>query len=142
MRLTLLSGGVGGAKLARGFAALSDHELTVIANVGDDDRIYGLAVSPDIDTIIYTMAGREGPQGWGLADDPFAAMKALDSLPIDATFRIGDSDLATNLFRTDRFVGWVVAHLGDDRAGVGLRDRGHHPPCHRRPAENRDPGSR
>lgn len=105
----MLSGGIGGAKLARGFAALPDHELTVIANVGDDDRIYGLAVSPDIDTIIYTMAGREGPQGWGLADDPFAAMKALDSLPIDATFRIGDSDLATNLFRTDRLLaGWSL----------------------------------
>ncbi|MCA1734769.1 MAG: 2-phospho-L-lactate transferase [Actinobacteria bacterium] len=109
MRVTMLSGGVGGAKLARGFAAMPGHELTVIANVGDDDRIYGLAVSPDIDTIIYTMAGREGPQGWGLAEDPFFAMDALDTLPIDASFRIGDGDLATNLFRTDRLLaGWSL----------------------------------
>jgi LPPG:FO 2-phospho-L-lactate transferase len=105
----MLSGGVGGAKLARGLAAIPETDLTVIANVGDDDRIYGLAVSPDIDTIIYTMAGREGPQGWGLAHDPFAAMNALDALPIDATFRIGDADLATNLFRTDRLLaGWSL----------------------------------
>jgi LPPG:FO 2-phospho-L-lactate transferase len=55
------------------------------------------------------MAGREGPQGWGLRDDPFVAMKALDALPIDATFRIGDGDLATNLFRTDRLAaGWSL----------------------------------
>lgn len=109
MRVTMLSGGVGGAKLARGFTALPGHELTVIANVGDDDRIYGLAVSPDIDTIIYTMAGREGPQGWGLSRDPFEAMNALDALPIDTTFRIGDADLATNLFRTDRLLaGWSL----------------------------------
>jgi len=109
MRITMLSGGVGGAKLARGIAALTGHELTVVANVGDDDRIYGLAVSPDIDTIIYAMAGREGRQGWGLAGDDFEAMKALDALPIDATFRIGDADLATNLFRTDRLLaGWSL----------------------------------
>jgi LPPG:FO 2-phospho-L-lactate transferase len=55
------------------------------------------------------MAGREGPQGWGLADDSFVAMKALDALPIDASFRIGDGDLATNLFRTDRLLsGWSL----------------------------------
>lgn len=109
VRLTLLSGGVGGAKLGRGLAAINGVELTVIVNVGDDDRIYGLSVSPDIDTVIYTMAGREGPLGWGLADDPFVAMKALDALPIDASFRIGDGDLATNLFRTDRLLaGWSL----------------------------------
>lgn len=109
MRLTLLSGGVGGAKLGRGLAAVNGVDLTVIVNVGDDDRIYGLSVSPDIDTVIYTMAGSEGPQGWGLADDPFVAMKALDALPIDTSFRIGDGDLATNLFRTERLLaGWSL----------------------------------
>jgi LPPG:FO 2-phospho-L-lactate transferase len=109
VRLTLLSGGVGGAKLGRGLASINGVELTVVVNVGDDDRIYGLSVSPDIDTVIYTIAGREGPQGWGLADDPFVAMKALDALPIDASFRIGDGDLATNLFRTDRLLsGWSL----------------------------------
>ncbi len=141
VRVTMLSGGVGGAKLARGFAALPDHELTVIANVGDDDRIYGLAVSPDIDTIIYTMAGREGPHGWGLADDPFAAMKALDrsadrhdipdrrQRPCHQPVSHGSSSCG------------VVADLGDDRAGLGLWDRGHHPARDRRPAADRSPDS-
>lgn len=109
MKLAMLSGGVGGARLARGLTALPEVDLTVIVNVGDDDHVYGLAVSPDIDTVIYTMAGREGPHGWGLKDDMFAVMNALDALPIDTTFRIGDSDLATNLFRTDRLAaGWSL----------------------------------
>lgn len=109
MKLAMLSGGVGGARLARGLAALTEVDLTVVVNVGDDDHVYGLAVSPDIDTVIYTMAGREGPHGWGLRDDDFAVMNALDALPIDTTFRIGDGDLATNLFRTDRLAaGWSL----------------------------------
>jgi LPPG:FO 2-phospho-L-lactate transferase len=112
----MLSGGVGGARLARGLAAIPEVDLTVIVNVGDDDRIYGLFVSPDIDTVVYTMAGREGPHGWGLRDDPFEVMNALDALPIDTTFRIGDRDIATNLFRTDRLSGgwsltWVTTAL-------------------------------
>lgn len=109
MKLAMLSGGVGGARLARGLAAIPEVDLTMIVNVGDDDRIYGLFVSPDIDTVIYTMAGREGPHGWGLRDDPFEVMNALDALPIDTTFRIGDRDVATNLFRTDRLAsGWSL----------------------------------
>ncbi|HEU4749868.1 MAG TPA: 2-phospho-L-lactate transferase CofD family protein, partial [Acidimicrobiia bacterium] len=76
MRLVLLSGGVGGARLARGLAAVPEVDLTVVVNVGDDDRVYGLEVSPDLDTVIYTMAGREGPHGWGLAGDSFAMMSA------------------------------------------------------------------
>jgi LPPG:FO 2-phospho-L-lactate transferase len=116
VRLAMLSGGVGGALLARGLAAVTGVELTVIVNVGDDERIYGLSVSPDIDTVIYTMSGREGPHGWGLRDDPFTVMAALDALPIDTTFRIGDRDIATNLFRTDRMAGgwsltWVTTAL-------------------------------
>ncbi|HKY48930.1 MAG TPA: 2-phospho-L-lactate transferase [Acidimicrobiia bacterium] len=116
MRLAMLSGGVGGARLARGLAAITDVDLTVIVNVGDDERIYGLLVSPDIDTVIYTMAGREGPHGWGLRDDPFTVMAAMDALPIDTNFRIGDRDIATNLFRTDRLAGgwsltWVTTAL-------------------------------
>lgn len=112
----MLSGGVGGARLARGLAANPEVDLTVIVNVGDDERIYGLMVSPDIDTVIYTMAGREGSHGWGLRDDPFTAMAAMDALPIDTNFRIGDRDIATNLFRTDRLAGgwsltWVTTAL-------------------------------
>lgn len=109
MKLAMLSGGVGGARLARGMAAVPEVDLTVVVNVGDDDRIYGLAVSPDLDTVLYTMAGRQGPHGWGIAGDEFAVMNALDSLPMDTSFRIGDRDLATNLFRTDRLeAGWSL----------------------------------
>ncbi len=109
MRLVLLSGGVGGARLARGLAALSEVDLTVVVNVGDDDRVYGLEVSPDLDTVIYTMAGKEGPHGWGLAGDSFEMMNALEALPFDTSFRIGDRDGATNLFRTDRMAaGWSL----------------------------------
>jgi LPPG:FO 2-phospho-L-lactate transferase len=112
MKLAMLSGGVGGARLARGLAALPEVDLTVIVNVGDDERIYGLAVSPDIDTVIYTLAGREGPHGWGLEGDDFRVMDALDSLPMESSFRIGDKDLATNLFRTDRLAaGWSLTWI-------------------------------
>jgi len=75
-------------------------DLTVVVNVGDDEVVYGLEVSPDLDTVAYTLAGREGPQGWGLAGDTFAVMGHLAALGVDASFRVGDADLATNLART------------------------------------------
>jgi LPPG:FO 2-phospho-L-lactate transferase len=99
--VALLSGGVGGARAARGFAAILDPgDLTVIVNVGDDDRIYGLHVAADLDTVTYTLAGVEGPQGWGRAGDTFQAMEALAEIGVDTTFRLGDADLATSLHRT------------------------------------------
>lgn len=101
-RVTLLSGGVGGARAARGFAALLPAEdLTVVVNVGDDDRIHGVHVSADVDTVLYTLAGRAGPHGWGLAGDTFNAMAELAAHGVDTTFRIGDADLATCLVRTE-----------------------------------------
>jgi LPPG:FO 2-phospho-L-lactate transferase len=117
MRVALMSGGVGGARLARGLAALPEVDLTVVVNVGDDEEIYGLYVSPDLDTVMYTLGGLEGPQGWGMADDRFTVMEALYGFPIDSTFMIGDRDLATNLFRTDRLqagwtLSWVTTALG------------------------------
>lgn len=99
LRVVLLAGGVGGARLARGFAA-SSCDLTVIVNTGDDDRIYGLWVSPDLDTVLYTLAAQQGPHGWGLADDSFEVMQHLGTLGENTTFQIGDRDLATNLYRT------------------------------------------
>lgn len=100
-RVTLLSGGVGGARAARGFASvLEAADLTVIVNVGDDERIHGVHVSADLDTVVYTMAGVEGPEGWGRADETFTVMDALERLGVDTTFRLGDVDLATCLART------------------------------------------
>jgi len=100
VKVALLSGGVGGARLARGFSALDRVDLTVVVNVGDDERVYGLAVSPDLDTVVYTMAGMEGGQGWGRFEDTFDVMKHLSVYGADTTFRLGDADLATNLYRT------------------------------------------
>lgn len=95
----MLSGGVGGARLARGIVAATD-QATIIVNVGDDDEVYGLSVSPDLDTVLYTLAGIEGDQGWGIAGDSFTAMGRLGDVGIDVSFQIGDRDLATNLVRT------------------------------------------
>ena len=103
-KVVLLSGGVGGARLARGLAALDDVDLTVVVNVGDDEVIYGLHVSPDLDTVIYTLAGVEGAEGWGLTADTFTVMKRLSLFGTDTRFRIGDRDLATNLFRTQELL--------------------------------------
>jgi LPPG:FO 2-phospho-L-lactate transferase len=98
--VTQLSGGVGGARLARGFDRLEDADLTVIVNVGDDLPYHGLAVSPDLDTVVYTLAGVEGPQGWGRADDSFAAHQEMGRFWPEDDFMVGDLDLALKLFRT------------------------------------------
>jgi LPPG:FO 2-phospho-L-lactate transferase len=107
-KVVLLSGGVGGARLARGLAALDDVDLTVVVNVGDDEVVYGLRVSPDLDTVMYTMAGVEGPEGWGLTADTFTVMKRLSLFGTDTRFRIGDRDLATNLYRTQGLLAGVT----------------------------------
>lgn len=102
MKVAALSGGVGGAKMARGLAAVPDIELTVVVNVGDDAENHGLSVSPDLDTVIYTMAGVEGPQGWGRAGDSFNLNTELARFGLDNTFQLGDLDLALKLYRTHR----------------------------------------
>ena len=112
MKVTALSGGVGGARMLRGLSILEGVDLTAVVNVGDDDEIYGLYVAPDIDTVIYTLAGQEGTGGWGVREDTLTVMTALDRFPIDTWFRIGDVDLATNLFRTARLRGgWTLSQV-------------------------------
>ena len=120
--VVLLAGGVGGARAARAITgSLEPGALTVIGNVGDDETIYGLAVSPDLDTLVYTLAGIEGPAGWGLAGDTFAVMDHLDTLGVPTSFRLGDRDLATCLSRTaalaagetlSKVTGTIAASLG------------------------------
>lgn len=102
MAVTLLSGGVGGARLARGFEALPDVALTVVVNVGDDQVTHGLAVSPDVDTVVYTLAGLEGEQGWGRRGDTFNLNDELPRFGLSNTFKLGDRDLALKLYRTLR----------------------------------------
>ncbi len=101
LQTVLLAGGVGGARLARGLAATVEPDsLTVIVNVGDDSMIYGALVAADLDTVSYTLAGINGPQGWGLADDTHLVMGHLTEAGIDTTFALGDRDLAYCLART------------------------------------------
>ncbi|MCH7802212.1 MAG: 2-phospho-L-lactate transferase [Chloroflexi bacterium] len=97
-----LAGGVGGAKLALGLTrVLSPDELTVVVNTGDDEEFYGLHVSPDLDTVMYTLAGIANPEtGWGLAEDTFQALERLKAYGLDAWFGLGDKDLATHITRT------------------------------------------
>jgi LPPG:FO 2-phospho-L-lactate transferase len=124
--VVLLSGGVGGARLARGLAAvLPQDRLTVVVNVGDDERVYGVHVSPDVDTVVYTLAGIEGPHGWGIAGDTFTVMDALAALGADTAFRLGDRDLATCLRRTAALDGGVPLSVvtGEIAAAVGVAPR-------------------
>jgi LPPG:FO 2-phospho-L-lactate transferase len=103
--LTVLAGGVGAAKFLRGLIRSADPAaLTIVVNTADDDRFFGLAVSPDLDTITYTLAGLSPRhRGWGLADDRFECLGALGRLYDDAGwFQLGDKDLATHIYRTDR----------------------------------------
>jgi LPPG:FO 2-phospho-L-lactate transferase len=97
--VVLLSGGTGGAKLARGLYDLLGDELTVIANTGDDIEIHGAYVSPDPDLVSYWLAGRIDERGWGIAGDSFAAMEMLRELGADVSFSLGDRDLAFCLER-------------------------------------------
>ena len=102
MRITLLAGGVGGAKLAHGLqAVLEPGELSVIVNTGDDLEVFGLDVAPDLDTVLYTLAGLANPDtGWGVAGDTWTALEMLGRYGEPTWFRIGDADLATHVRRT------------------------------------------
>jgi LPPG:FO 2-phospho-L-lactate transferase len=97
-----LAGGVGGAKLALGLArVLPPDRLVIAVNTGDDDYFYGLHVSPDLDTVMYTLAGLANPEtGWGLAGDTFNALGMLRCYGADTWFNLGDRDLATHIQRT------------------------------------------
>ncbi len=101
MKVALLAGGTGGAKLAHGFQqVLPPGDLTVIVNVGDDTEPFGLLVCPDLDTILYTLAGlSDREQGWGVAGDTFTAMDLLMLYGEETWFRVGDADLATHVRR-------------------------------------------
>jgi LPPG:FO 2-phospho-L-lactate transferase len=103
-RVTVLTGGVGGAKLALGLChAMPAEDVTAIINTGDDFTHLGLAVSPDIDTLLYTLSGKSNPiQGWGRANETWGFMDAVRSLGGEDWFALGDADLALHVLRTQR----------------------------------------
>jgi LPPG:FO 2-phospho-L-lactate transferase len=103
-KVVALAGGVGGAKLAHGLAGILPPEnLTVIVNVADDFELFGLTICPDLDTVMYTLAGIASAEtGWGISGDTFHCLESLARLQAPAWFRLGDRDLATHLARTRR----------------------------------------
>lgn len=101
--ITALAGGIGAAKFLTGLAKnISQENLTVIVNTGDDIEMHGLHISPDIDIITYTLAGIvDEEKGWGIRDDTFHCLEALGKLGQEVWFNLGDRDLATHLLRTE-----------------------------------------
>jgi LPPG:FO 2-phospho-L-lactate transferase len=123
MRVVTLAGGTGAAKLLRGLAALLDpRDLIVIGNTGDDTEVWGLHVSPDLDTATYALAGLlDVERGWGLAGETFECLRGMANHGADTWFNLGDRDLATHLTRTralregqplSRVTARIVADLG------------------------------
>src|SRR6185312_51623 len=113
-----LCGGVGGAKLAQGLSvALPPEELTIVVNTGDDFRHLGLCISPDLDSVMYALAGLSDPvRGWGRRNETWTFMEALEGLGGEIWFQLGDGDLAMHVERTWRLaqgapLSDVTAHL-------------------------------
>lgn len=103
VRVVALAGGVGAAKLLRGLTrVVPAANLTIIGNVGDDFEIYGLHASPDLDIVMYTLAGIvDETKGWGIAGDTFNFLEMLEKLGFETWFKVGDKDLAIHVLRTD-----------------------------------------
>src|SRR4051794_30401128 len=122
-----LSGGVGGAKLALGlYRILPPDTLTIVANTGDDFAHLGLSISPDLDTLLYTLSGNDNPElGWGRRGETWTFMAALEALGGESWFRLGDGDLATHVERTRRLkAGESLSAISDDfrrRLGIAAR---------------------
>jgi LPPG:FO 2-phospho-L-lactate transferase len=127
MSVLALSGGIGGAKLALGlYRILPPGSLTVIANTGDDFEHLGLSVSPDIDTLLYTLGGIDNQEkGWGRRDETWTFMAALETLGGETWFKLGDGDLATHVERTRRLAaGESLSRITEDfrrRLGISAR---------------------
>ncbi len=125
--IAVLAGGVGAARLLTGLVeVVAPAQVTVVANTGDDAVFHGLHVSPDIDTIAYTLAGESNPgTGWGLAEESWQAMAMLDRLGGPTWFQLGDRDLGTHLYRTGRLLfGATLTEVTEeiaDALDIGVR---------------------
>ena len=117
MRVTALAGGTGAAKLLRGLTAcLGPGELTIVGNTGDDTEVWGLHVSPDLDTVTYALAGLlDTARGWGRADETFRCLESMAALGASTWFNLGDRDLAVHLART------AALRAGDSLSTVTAR---------------------
>ena len=101
-KVLALAGGVGGAKLALGLRDILDEEsLAIVVNTGDDEEFFGLHVSPDLDTVMYTLGGIANPDtGWGISGETFRSLNRLRQYGADTWFNLGDLDMATHIRRT------------------------------------------
>jgi LPPG:FO 2-phospho-L-lactate transferase len=104
MNVAVLCGGVGAARLLAGLVrVVPPADVTAVVNVGDDMEMHGLSISPDLDTVVYTVAGAIDPErGWGLRDESWQAMATLERYGGETWFGLGDRDLGTHLYRTRR----------------------------------------
>jgi Uncharacterized conserved protein len=126
MSVVALAGGVGAARFLRGLVrVVAPENVVVVGNTGDDDIFFGLHVSPDLDTVTYTLAGTVGAAGWGVAGDTFRALDALAAFGEPVWFRLGDADLATHLYRTTRLRGGATLSeiTADIALAFGLKSR-------------------
>jgi LPPG:FO 2-phospho-L-lactate transferase len=127
MMIVVLAGGVGAARFLQGVVQVVPQEqITVIANTGDDREFYGLHVSPDVDIVMYTLAGLVNEsQGWGIDDDTYHTMQQLTAYGHEDWFQLGDRDLATHIHRTQLLrQGKTLSEVIDDlrrRLGLHLR---------------------
>ncbi|CAN5799766.1 2-phospho-L-lactate transferase [soil metagenome] len=124
INVVALAGGVGGAKLAHGLAltGLGDR-LSVVVNTGDDFTLYGLHISPDLDTVLYTLGGLANPgTGWGVVDDSLVTLEMMQVYGVDTWFMLGDKDLATHILRTERLRNGdsLTAIMGDLARALGI----------------------
>ena len=128
MRVTALAGGVGAARFLTGLVQLiREEDLSVIVNTGDDIELFGLHISPDVDIVTYTLAGVvDGEKGWGIRGDSFCCLDRLKRYQVSGTwFNVGDQDLATHLYRTQRLAqGASLADIaGEVSHSLGLKTK-------------------
>ena len=125
--ITALAGGVGAARFLRGLVeVVPSQEITAVVNTGDDTELHGLHISPDLDTVLYTLADAINPEtGWGLAGETWRVMESLERLGGVTWFRLGDRDLATHCYRTQRLAEGAALHEVTTELcrawGVGVR---------------------
>ena len=122
VKIVLLSGGVGGGRFARGVVEVAaPSDVTVIGNVGDDVEVLGMHVSPDLDSVLYALAGlNDEERGWGRAGETWQALDTVATLGGEAWFRLGDRDLGLHLVRTQALRGGDPLSLVTERIGAGL----------------------
>ena len=125
--ITALAGGVGASKLLDGLSrAMEPEDISIVVNTGDDIEMFGLYIAPDLDIVTYTLAGAVNAEtGWGLKDDTFHCLEALERYGGERWFNLGDRDLATHIIRTSMLrAGLSLSHIADHiRRSLGVRSR-------------------